>query len=236
MTANPEIFRIEPWQMSFGERAALEGLLSQVKPRLALEIGTAEGGSLSRMAAHSDEVHSIDLVPCPAPQPEHVELHVGDSRRLLPELLARFASEGRVVDFVLVDGDHSRQGVRRDLVDLLASPAISRTVIVMHDTLNGPVRAGITDVDFASNPAVAFVELDFVSGYMARTGPFAGQLWGGLGVAVVDSDTRRRPGIYNEYLHDSYGMIRALGGSPAAAANGGRTPALLARVLDRWRR
>ncbi|MQA75264.1 MAG: class I SAM-dependent methyltransferase [Solirubrobacterales bacterium] len=221
--------------MSFGERAALEGILAQVKPRLAVEIGTAEGGSLSRIAAHSEEVHSIDLVRCPAPQPEHVELHVGDSRRLLPELLERFASEGRVVDFVLVDGDHAREGVRQDLIDLLASPAISATVIVMHDTLNGLVRAGITDVDFASNPAVAFVELDFVGGYMARTGPFAGQLWGGLGVAVVDADTERRPGIYNDYLHDAYGMIRELGGSPTGAADGGRSPALLGRVLDRWR-
>ncbi len=38
------------WQMSFGERAAFEGLLAQVKPRVAIEIGTAEGGSLKRLA------------------------------------------------------------------------------------------------------------------------------------------------------------------------------------------
>lgn len=236
MSAYPEIFAVEPWQMSLGERAALEGILSQVKPRLAIEIGTAEGGSLSRIAAHSREVHSIDLDRCQAPQPEHVELHVGDSGTVLPELLERFASASRTVDFVLVDGDHSREGVRQDLVNLLASPAIGHSVIVMHDTLNGPVRAGITDVDFASHPSVAFVELDFVSGYMARTGPFAGQLWGGLGVAVVDAEIERRPGIYNDYLHDSYAMIRKLGGSPAAAVNGGRAPALLGRLLDRWRR
>ncbi len=115
---------------------------------------------------------------------------------------------------MLVDGDHSRAGVRQDLLDLLGSPAISRTVIVMHDTFNGEVRAGITDVDFASNPAVAFVELDLTGGYMARTGPFAGQLWGGLGLAVVDAEVERRPGIYNRYLHDAYGMIRELGGDP----------------------
>jgi hypothetical protein len=48
-------------QMSFGERAALEGILAQLRPRLAIEIGTAEGGSLSRIADYSAEVHSIDL-------------------------------------------------------------------------------------------------------------------------------------------------------------------------------
>lgn len=216
MSAKPPIFEVKPWQMSLGERAALEGVLSQVKPRLALEIGTAEGGSLARIAAHSDEVHSIDLVRCPAPQPDHVTLHVGDSRELLPELLERFASEGRTVDFALVDGDHSRAGVRQDLIDLLDSRAISRTVIVMHDTFNGEVRTGITDVDFASYPEVALVELDMTGGYMARTGPFAGQLWGGIGLVIVDAEAERRPGIYNQYLYDSWAMIRELGGEPEA--------------------
>ena len=219
MSANPPIFEIDPWQMSFGERAALEGVLSQVKPRLAIEIGTAEGGSLSRIAVHSEEVHSIDLVRCPAPQPGNVTLHVGDSRKLLPELLERLAGEVRTVDFVLVDGDHSRAGVRQDLLDLLGSPAISHTVIVMHDTFNGEVRAGITDVDFASYPDVALVELDMTGGYMARSGPFAGQLWGGIGLAIVDAGAERRPGIYNQYLHDAYGMVEQLGGNPT---DGGR--------------
>ena len=165
-------------------------------------------------------MHSIDLVRCPAPQPDNVTLHVGDSRKLLPELLERFADEGRTVDFVLVDGDHSRAGVRQDLLDLLASPAISRTVILMHDTFNGEVRAGITDVDFASYPDVALVELDMTGGYMARSGPFEGQLWGGIGLAIVDADTERRPGIYNQYLHDAYGMVERLGGNPT---DGGRS-------------
>jgi hypothetical protein len=220
LSAKPPIFEVEPWQMSFGERAALEGVLSQVKPRLALEIGTAEGGSLARIAAHSDEVHSIDMARCPAPQPDHVTLHVGDSHELLPRLLERFASEGRTVDFVLVDGDHSRAGVRRDLVDLLESPAVSRTVLVLHDTFNGEVRAGITDVDFAAYPAVALVELDMTGGYMARTGPFAGQLWGGIGLVVVDPDAERRNGLYNQYLYDSWSMVRELGGDPAPSDGG----------------
>jgi hypothetical protein len=229
MSATPPIFEVDSWQMSLGERAALEGVLSQVKPKLAVEIGTAEGGSLARIAAHSDEVHSIDLVRCPAPQPDHVTLHVGDSRRLLPELLERFTSEGRTVDFVLVDGDHSRAGVRQDLVDLLDSPAVSRTVIVLHDTFNGEVRAGITDVDFAAHEAVALVELDMTGGYMARTGPFEGQLWGGIGLVVVDAEAERRPGLYNDYLYDSWAMVRELGGEPAGGDGG-------ARFWRRWLR
>jgi len=38
---------------------ALEGLLSTMKPALSIEIGMAPGGSLGRIAAYSDEVHSV---------------------------------------------------------------------------------------------------------------------------------------------------------------------------------
>lgn len=100
------------WQMSFGERATVEGVLTQLRPELPLEIGTAEGGCLERIATHSAEVHSIDLTHEPVTRsfPAHVVLHTGSSRELLTPLLASFAQAGRSVDFALVDGDHSYEG------------------------------------------------------------------------------------------------------------------------------
>jgi hypothetical protein len=184
-----QILRDSDWQMSYGERATLEGVLCQLQPELAIEIGTAEGGSLARIAAHSAEVHSFDLVePSPAARElSNVTFHTGDSHRLLPELLARFAEEGRNVDFVLVDGDHSSDGVRQDVHDLLESPAIGRTIIVLHDTMNDVVRAGLERVRYEAYPKVAYVELDVVPGYMFREPALLHQLWGGLGLVVVDS-------------------------------------------------
>jgi hypothetical protein len=186
---NLEIFTDSLWQMSLGERAALEGVLSQRKPTLSIEIGTAEGGSLERIALHSEEVHSFDLV---APQLEvaqeqHVTLHTGDSHELLPRELERFAADGRNVDFVLVDGDHSTEGVRQDIEDLLNSPAISSTVILIHDTTNPTVRAGLDQVRYAAWPKVDHVDLDFVPGYMFREVRLRHELWGGLGLVIVDA-------------------------------------------------
>jgi hypothetical protein len=177
------------WQMSFGERAALEGVVSQLRPKLAIEIGTAEGGSLARVAAHSEEVHSFDLVP-PAEKARalgNVTFHTGDSHALLPELLTRFADEGRNVDFALVDGDHSAEGVHQDMRDLLDSPAVRQTLILAHDTVNPTVREGLDRVRYAAYPKVAYVELDFVAGYMFREPSLLHELWGGLGLVVVDS-------------------------------------------------
>ncbi len=184
------MFSRQPWQMSYGERAALEGIVSQLRPALALEIGTAEGGSLRRIAAHSTEVHSFDLVP---PSPELANLtnatfHTGDSHVLLPQILEELASSGRTVDFVLVDGDHSAEGVRQDLEDLLASPALRQSVILLHDTMNPDVRSGLESFDLVSYENVAFFDFDFLPGYLARREPYRLQLWGGLGLVVLDSE------------------------------------------------
>lgn len=184
-----EIFSDSVWQMTLGERAAVEGILQQRKPKLAIEVGTAEGGSLRRIAAHAEEVHSFDLVTPQFTVDEmpNITLHTGDSHELLSQALERFAAEGRNVDFVLVDGDHSAEGVRRDLEDLLGSPAVADTLIVIHDANNEQVRAGLDAVPYAAHPKVAHVNLDFVPGYMFRDPEHHHELWGGLGLVMVDA-------------------------------------------------
>jgi hypothetical protein len=184
-----QILQDPDWQMSFGERAALEGVLAQLKPRLSIEIGTAEGGSLARIASHSETTHSFDLV-LPHEGLRNfpgVTLHTGDSHELLPKVLAELADAGKNVDFVLVDGDHSSEGVRRDLEDLLTAPALARSVILTHDTMNEVVRAGLEEVRYGAYPKVSYVDLDFVPGYMFLEPSLKHELWGGLGLVVIDS-------------------------------------------------
>ena len=181
-------FSANPWQMSFGERAAIEGVLTQLRPRLAIEIGTAEGGSLGRIAAHSGRVISFDLVEPDAAVRSltNVELRTGDSHVLLPLELERLAAAGEQVDFVLVDGDHRAEGARRDIEDLLASEALTNSVILAHDSLNQDVRQGLEAVPYGEIEKVAFVDLDFVGGYVPAELPMLGECWGGLGLIVVD--------------------------------------------------
>ena len=69
--------------------------------------------------------------------------------------LASIAEHGRNVDFALVDGDHTPEGVWRDVEDLLDSRAAAHTVILIHDTANERVRRGLDAVHFAAWPKVA---------------------------------------------------------------------------------
>jgi hypothetical protein len=192
----PGVFTERDWFMSLGERASLEGILSALRPSLSIEIGTWSGGSLDRISAHSEAVHAIDLVRHPNVTDErfpNVTFHVGDSHELLPGLLAALAAAENNVDFVLVDGDHSAQGVHRDLEDLLASSSVGRTIILVHDTLNERVRAGLERVDFEAFDKVSFVELDFVPGQLFREGGRKDELWCGLGLVITGWDLGEEP-------------------------------------------
>jgi hypothetical protein len=188
-TAVRDLLEAPDWMMLPAERVALEGLLAGTRPALAIELGTARGGSLRRICAHSDEVHSFDLAPELPEAPPNATLHIGDCHVLLPKALSAFEAEGRNVDFVLVDGDHTPSGVRQDLEDLLGSGALRSTVIVLHDVLNEFTRAGIESVDLAAYPRLEFVGLDFLT---RRVSPRATEeVWGGLGLMIVG-----RPGAF----------------------------------------
>ena len=191
-------------QMSFGERAALEGVLAQVRPELALELGTAEGGSLRRIAAHSPEVHSIDLdhgtLRSRETLPGHVTLHTGSTADLLPSLLRSFEATERNLDFALIDGDHSFDGARGDIEAVLRSPVTRRTVILIHDSMNAEVRAAIESVGLDRYEKVVYHELDFVPGYIYARGAAPNSVWGGL--ALVLTDVRRSAG-YTESTRQS---------------------------------
>jgi Methyltransferase domain len=229
-----EMFKAGEWQMSLGERAALEGMLSELKPECAIEIGSAQGGSLQRVAAHARTVHSFDLVAPTLAIPSNVALHTGDSHELLPAVLMDVVEKGKSVDFVLVDGDHSSEGVRQDIEDLLESPALARTVIAIHDTSNEVVRAGLDAIHYAAWPKVAYVDLDLVGGRLFCDQELRNELWGGLGVIVVDS--RRlayTTGLGTEERHYPAGKLLA-GVRKLAMAESPQSSALdvLASALD----
>jgi len=174
------------WQMPLADRAALLTVLGQLEPELSIEIGTAQGASLETIAAHSGEVHAFDLTSeLVGSLPANATFHEGDSRVTLPRQLEELAAAGRSVDFALVDGDHSAEGVASDLGALLASAAVTDTVILLHDALNPEVRAGIAGTDPAAHDKIIDVDLDFVPGRRLASGPLAGQLWGGFAIVLV---------------------------------------------------
>jgi hypothetical protein len=169
--------------MAYGEQAALVGLLASLKPQLSLELGTYQGGSLTHIAAHSAEVHSFDLASHTSDKLPNVTYHIGDTRTTVPRVLGELARERRNVDFALVDADHSREGVETDMTNLLRSPAVRQTIVLLHDCANEAVREGARRA-IGRASGIAYADLSFV-GPATRSSLLA-EAWGGLGIVVVD--------------------------------------------------
>ncbi|MGA2052866.1 MAG: class I SAM-dependent methyltransferase, partial [Opitutales bacterium] len=164
------MLRLEPefdlyWQMTSCEKFAFAGLLQRLKPKLSLEIGTYQGGSLQVLSRFSESVISVDIDPGVATRLAgkfpNVEFRSGDSRQLLPDLVLELNEQKRPVGFVLIDGDHSAEGVRRDIESLLELQPQQQLVFILHDSFNPGCREGMRTANWAKSPYVRHVELDF---------------------------------------------------------------------------
>lgn len=189
---------VDKWQMMPWERIALTGLLSRLKPKGALEIGVYYGGSLSLTAPFVDEGIAIDIDPEVSQRfqpPSNVNIWIGDSSTLIPKAVQYFSQPGKELNFVLIDADHSADGVRRDIELLLAIEVRAPLVVAMHDSGNPETRAGILSADWGRNPHCHFVDLDFVPGQIIENSVSHGraEVWGGLGLAYFDHNRRTGP-------------------------------------------
>lgn len=146
---------ITPWQY-LEEITALVEEIERLQPKRALEIGTANGGTLfllCRLAHPKAKVMSIDL---PEGQfgggypewkteiyqkfalPEQsLQLLRADSHRLETEQAVRSFFGKKELDYLFIDGDHTYEGVKQDFE--MYSPMVRKGgLIVFHDIAEHP--------------------------------------------------------------------------------------------------
>lgn len=174
------------WQMELCERAVIELLARRLQPEVAIDLGTASGGSLSAVAPFAKKIFSLDvkhaeaLRAAVAAQFPHCELVTGDSKVTLVELLRTLESGNEALEMVLIDGGHSREQVKADFSNLIRHRPKTRLIAIGHDSFNPNCRQGMLEVDWASSPWVVSVELDAVPGILWQREPIALQQWGGF--------------------------------------------------------
>lgn len=182
------------WAMSFAERFALTMVLRARRPGVAIEIGSLHGGSLSVIHHYADKVYSID------PNPEvagklaadfpRAEFFTAPSDAVLPDLLARLESDGADLGFILVDGDHSEAGVRRDLEAILRYRPAGELFVLMHDSFNPDCRRAMESMPWADSPWVHWVDYDFVPGFWNSVPGWEDQMWCGFALAYLRPEHR----------------------------------------------
>ncbi|MBI3899724.1 MAG: class I SAM-dependent methyltransferase [Gammaproteobacteria bacterium] len=199
----------DDWLMTDAERGTLQTLVRNLKPQCAIEVGVYRAGSLAILSANAAKVYALDIDPsCAeryAPQFPNVEFVIGDSGVELPALLDRLQTTGAPLDFILIDADHSEDGVRRDIESVLRYRPKRPLYVVMHDSFNPGCRRGMKRAKWAANPHVHHVELDFVPGRFVtreKPGQFR-QMWCGLALAILLPEERRG----ELTLHENEGLL-----------------------------
>jgi hypothetical protein len=188
---------LEEWQMLEAEKMALTGLLHRLRPRNVLEIGVYFGGSLRLLSSFAERVWAIDIdlaVLERFPPLSNVDLRIGNSLNLVPEVLAELDRYDIPLHMVLIDAEHSSEGVRRDIELVLGYRPREPMFIVVHDSGNPGCRTGILSADWSSNPHVHHVDVDFVPGQLIASNSLGGgEVWGGLAIAYLHPERREGP-------------------------------------------
>lgn len=192
-----QLIGIDPaieWQMESSEQLALLALLQNLRPECAIEVGSRWGGSMQILSRFAKRVISVDIDPtCKerlGPKYPNAEFVTGDSQHTLPVLMKQLQTEGVKVGFLLIDGDHTARGVKADIAGLVDYVPSCPMYVIMHDSFNPDVREGIRSADWARNPHVHSVEIDFIPGVLHQGGDADREMWGGFGLAVLRPEKR----------------------------------------------
>lgn len=181
------------------ELAPLIGLLRRRSPRVVVEIGTARGGTFyawCQVAEPNALIVSIDLADGPfgggyAPadisafrgygRPEQQlhfiqdDSHAPKTRTTLEAIL-----RGKEVDFLMIDGDHTYEGVRQDF-EMYAPLVGEGNPIAFHDILPHP-EDSLCEVDrFWNEIRSSYRHTEFID----SAGPLE-QQYGGIGILYWD--------------------------------------------------
>src|ERR1039458_1463986 len=115
---------------------------------------------------------------------ENVAFLTGDSSAILPSLLAELNRADMPPEFVLIDGDHSAEGIKRDVGCLLDYTPKRPLFVVLHDSFNPGCRRGMLEAGWERSPYLQWIDLDFIPGRIVEHGgSSSGQMWGGLALA-----------------------------------------------------
>lgn len=181
------------WSMTRNERYCLIKLLEKIKPEIAIEIGTCNGGSLQVISKYAKKIYAIDTDPTIlerlGSEFDNVEFLIGDSKIIIPKLIKELQENNKSIEFALIDGDHSTKGVQLDIENLLKYVPMKSLNIILHDSFNPKCRKGMITPNYSDNKHVHYVEIDFISGVFSPNN-INREMWGGFAHIILLAEKR----------------------------------------------
>jgi predicted O-methyltransferase YrrM len=154
----------------------LKTLSEMQSNKIAVEIGSYDGGCLHAYVKLFDKVISIDLQN--RSRLKKVDYIIGDSQKALPLLKETIGGKNTKIDFLMIDGDHSYDGVKADF-NLYHKLVRKGGIIAFHDILDTPLHREL------------FCRVDLFWNQIKKDDRFIaheiidGNDWGGIGYLIV---------------------------------------------------
>ena len=170
------------------ELAGLVDLVGELDPRVILEIGSMDGGTLRAWKAVAPDATLISVSLSGGPYgggtvPEGITQHHLDLDSHSALALTRVLEilDGRPIDFMFIDGDHSYEGVRSDFAMYAWLVRRGGGIVAFHDILPHDDGTGI-EVDRFWHELTARYEWDQ---FVALDELRENKVWGGIGVVYL---------------------------------------------------
>ena len=140
-----------PAEQLIHERLVIYSLVFALRPQRILEIGTHWGGTATIMKAALDDFGNGKII-CVDPNPlitpklleelsPRIRIIKGFSPAVLPKAVEM---AGGRFDFALIDGDHTYEGVLRDIEGVI--PVLTDGAnVIFHDSHNADIRRAIDE-------------------------------------------------------------------------------------------
>ena len=105
--------------------------------KIAVEIGSYDGGCLHAYKEMFEKTISIDLEN--RSRLKEVDYIIGDSQKALPLLKETIGGKNTKIDFLMIDGNHTYEGVKSDF-ELYHKLIRKGGIIAFHDILDTPLH------------------------------------------------------------------------------------------------
>jgi hypothetical protein len=182
------------WYMTRNERYCFVKLLEKIRPKVAIEIGSFDGGSLQVISKYAEKVYAIDIDTTLEERLKgkfnNVTFLMGDSKEIVPKLIKELQQKNESIEFALIDGDHSALGVKADIENMINYTPVNSLNIILHDSFNPECRNGMKAVNYNAYKHVHYVELDYITGVFEPNG-LKKEMWGGFGHIVLLNEERK---------------------------------------------
>ena len=144
--------------------------------KIAVEIGSYDGGCLHAYIELFEKVISIDLEN--RSNLKKVNYIIGDSKKGLSLLKETIGGKNTKIDFLMIDGDHTYNGVKADF-ELYSKLVRKGGIIAFHDIIDSPLHREL------------FCRVDLFWNEIKKDDRFIaheiidGNDWGGIGYLIV---------------------------------------------------